>query len=199
MGLAAAEQWGSADLAVDFFDVKADLEGLLELNGRRDEMEFRSAEHPALHPGQCAEIVLAGQSLGWLGMLHPRLEKDLGFERSVFLFEMLLDPLLQRNVPSFLPLSKYPQVRRDIALVVDLTTSARDITACIRSIGSGLVRRVQLFDVYQGKGIEEGKKSIALGLVLQDDNDTLTDARIDRLVTEVVERLGNELNAKLRA
>jgi len=199
LGFALAEQWGAAASLVDFFDVKADVEAILELSGRAETALIRCAAHPALHPGQCADIVLDGQRLGWLGMLHPSLEKSLGFEQNVFLFELLVDPLLQRRVPTFRSLSKYPQVRRDLAVVVDESVTGEQIIACAKAVGSRLVRRVVLFDVYQGRGIENQQKSVALGLILQDDDETLTDARVDRLMNEVIERLGDQLNARLRA
>lgn len=199
MGTVVAEQWGSPAVPVDFFDVKADLEALLGLGGRQHAVAFRAAEHPALHPGQSAQVLLEDQPIGWLGMLHPRLEKSLAFDQRVFLFHLELAPLLQRVVARFRPLSKFPRVRRDLALVVDQAVSAKQVADGVRAIDSQLVREIVLFDVYQGKGVDPGKKSVAVGLILQDDDETLTDARIDSLMTRVVEHLQNELKATLRA
>jgi phenylalanyl-tRNA synthetase beta chain len=199
MGSALPEQWAGSATAVDFFDVKSDLEALLALTGRADQSQFEAALHPALHPGQSGKVALDGRDLGWCGMLHPRLEQSLGFEQQVFLFQLELAPLLQRAVARFQPLSRFPQVRRDLALVVDETVTAGQLVRCARSVDSSLLRSVMLFDVYQGKGVEAGKKSIAIGLTLQDDTETLTDARVDAVIRQVVERLGNELNATLRA
>lgn len=199
MGTVVAEQWGSPAVPVDFFDVKADLEALLGLGGRQHAVAFRAAEHPALHPGQSAQVLLEDQQIGWLGMLHPRLEKSLAFDQRVFLFHLELAPLLQRVVARFRPLSKFPRVRRDLALVVDQAVSAKQVADGVRAIDSQLVREIVLFDVYQGKGVDPGKKSVAVGLILQDDDETLTDARIDSLMTRVVEHLQNELKATLRA
>jgi phenylalanyl-tRNA synthetase beta chain len=198
-GSAVPEQWGTTALPVDFFDIKADVEAILELSGRAETAHFRKGTHPALHPGQCAEIVLDGECLGWLGMLHPSLEQSLGFEQRVFLFELVVDRLRERRVPTFRTVSKYPQVRRDLAVVVDESVTAEEVIGCVRAVGSRLVRRVVLFDVYQGPGIEDHEKSVALGLILQDDDETLTDARVDRLMSDVIERLADELNARLRA
>jgi phenylalanyl-tRNA synthetase beta chain len=131
-------------------------------------------------------------------MLHPALEKSLGFERSVFLFELELDAVLHRAVPRFRPLSKFPQVRRDLAVVVDESVRSEQVIACVLAGGEHLIRRVLLFDLYQGAGIESGRKSVAFGLILQADDETLTDARIDQVVDLVMIRLKTELAAELR-
>jgi phenylalanyl-tRNA synthetase beta chain len=199
MGPRFAEQWGASAIeSVDFFDVKADLEALFDLCGRGSELSFSEAKHPSLHPGQTAEIRLGGSPVGWLGMLHPSLEKALGFERAVFLFDVDLDLALRRSVPHFRPLSKFPQVRRDLAVVVDATVRAEQITACVRAAGENLIRQVTLFDVYSGSGVEPGRKSIAFGLILQADDETLTDARVEHVIDSVVDRLKIELAAELR-
>jgi phenylalanyl-tRNA synthetase beta chain len=197
LGGAHEEQWGEKARHLDFFDVKADVEALLRLAGHEGVAEFASARHPALHPGQCAEIRLDGQALGLIGLLHPKLEKELGFEARVFLFELDQDRLLERAIPSFKPLSKFPQVRRDIALLVDESTTAGSLAGHVKK-HSPLIRQVLVFDVYQGQGIEAGRKSVALGLVVQDDAETLTDARVDGLIAEVLASLAHEFNAKLR-
>ena len=197
LGGVYAEQWGEEARNVDFFDVKSDVEALLALSA--DQLSFRTAQHPALHPGQTAEIVDADANVvGLLGMLHPNLEKQLGFDSPVFLFELAQDAVLQRVVPKFAPLSKFPSVRRDMALLVSQQVSAGDIIACINSSQEPAVRDVSIFDVYQGKGIEEGYKSIALSLVLQDFNQTLTDSEIDAIFRRLLEKMTAELDAKLR-
>lgn len=191
------EQWGEKSRNIDFFDVKADVEALLSLSAL--EMNFRTASHPALHPGQTAEIVDAsGNVVGLIGMLHPSLEKQLGFDSPVYLFEIAQDDILQRSVPRFTMLSKFPSVRRDIALLVKQQVSAGEIVACIKTAREAAVRDIAIFDVYQGKGIEEGFKSVALSLVLQDFNQTLTDSEIDAIFRRLLEKLTAELNARLR-
>jgi len=197
LGSVHEEQWGGKMRPVDFFDVKADVEALLRLAGHEASAKFVRSQHPALHPGQSAEIVLDGQPLGWLGLLHPKLEKQLGFETRVFLFELDQDRLLNRAIPSFKPLSKFPQVRRDIALIVDGNVTAASLVGCVKK-QSPLIRQVWVFDVYQGPGIEAGRKSVALAVVLQDDAETLTDAKVDGVVTEVLASVAQEFNAKLR-
>lgn len=199
MGPVLPEQWGSAAIPVNFFDVKGDVEALVALSGRNEKASYIAAEHPSLHPGQSARVLLAGQPMGWLGMLHPELERSLGFDQNVLLFHLNLEPLVQRSVASFSALSKFPRVRRDLALVIGQDVTAQQVIDGVMALENGLVRQVIVFDLYQGRGVETGKKSIAVGLILQDDHDTLTDVRIDQTMTEVVERLQDELNATLRA
>jgi len=197
LGVVHEEQWGEKTRNLDFFDVKADVEALLRLAGHEGQVEFIQGTHPALHPGQSAEIRLHGVSLGFLGLLHPKAEKELGFETRVFLFELDQDRLLDRPIAAFKPLSKFPQVRRDIALLVDEKITAGSLAGCVKK-QSLLIRQVLVFDVYQGPGVEAGQKSVALGLVLQDDAETLTDARVDSLIAQVLASVAQEFNAKLR-
>ncbi|AEG00132.1 phenylalanine--tRNA ligase subunit beta [Methylomonas methanica] len=197
LGNVFAEQWGEKARDIDFFDVKADVEALLSLTAGG--LSFKPAQHPALHPGQTAEIVDAGShAVGLFGMLHPNLEKQLGFDSPVFLFEIAQDAILQRVVPKFTALSKFPSVRRDMALLVRQNISAEDLINCINSSREQAVREVSIFDIYQGKGIEEGFKSVALSLILQDFTQTLTDSEIDAIFRRLLEKMTAELNAKLR-
>jgi phenylalanyl-tRNA synthetase beta chain len=198
LGAVNEEQWGEPQRKVDFYDVKADVEALVKLTGRLDTLAFTAGQHPALHPGQTAEIRLGGERLGWFGMLHPRLEKQLGFEQNVFLFELDQEVLLARAVPRFRSLSKFPSVRRDIAVIVAESVTVDRLTACAQEQGGGLLREVLVFDLYRGQGVEEGKKSIALGLIWQDDAETLTDARVDEAVAQVVASLAARFDARLR-
>lgn len=198
LGSAYAEQWGEKARNVDFFDIKADIEALLSLSAH--ELTFRPAQHPALHPGQTAEIIDAfANVVGLLGMLHPNLEKQLGFDSPVFLFELEQDAILQRSIPKFTQLSKFPSVRRDMALLVRQQVTAQEIIDCINNSKEAAVREVAIFDIYQGKGIEEGFKSVALSLILQDFTQTLTDSEIDAIFRRLLENMTAQLNAKLRA
>jgi phenylalanyl-tRNA synthetase beta chain len=197
LGSVYAEQWGEKSRNIDFFDFKADVEALLALTAAG--LSFRPGQHPALHPGQTAEIIDAdAQRVGLIGMLHPNLEKQLGFDSPVFLFELSQDAILQRVVPKFSVLSKFPSVRRDMALLVKQDVSANDIIHCIHASQEAVVREVSVFDVYQGKGIENGFKSVALSLVLQDFTQTLTDSEIDAIFRRLLEKMTADLNAKLR-
>lgn len=197
LGNVFAEQWGEKGRSIDFFDVKADIEALLSLTAAG--LRFKPAQHPALHPGQTAEIIDAESNLvGLYGMLHPNLEKQLGFDSPVFLFEIAQDAILQRRVPKFSALSKFPSVRRDMAVLVRQNISADDLINCINGSREPAVREVAIFDIYQGKGIEEGYKSVALSLILQDFTQTLTDSEIDAIFRRLLDKMTTELNAKLR-
>lgn len=198
LGSACEEQWGEKTRAVDFYDVKADIEAILRLAGHEGRVEYVPGRHPALHPGQNAEIRLDGKLLGQFGMLHPRLESELGFDARVFLFELDQEVLLPRPVARFESLSKFPQVRRDLAVLVDESVQVGGLLNCARALAPQWIRQVFVFDVYQGPGVEAGKKSVALGLIIQDDAETLTDARVDDLMGDVLARLTQEFAAKLR-
>jgi len=197
LGSVNPEQWGEKVRKVDFYDIKADVESLCALTGRG--IEFVAAQHSALHPGQSAEIkTLDGQSLGWIGMLHPTLEKQLGFDTNVFLFELSQTVLLERKVPSFNSLSKFPSVRRDLALLVAEEVSFATIKECIENCNEDLIKVINVFDIYRGQGVEQGYKSVALGLTMQDETQTLTDSEIDAIVNRVLGALSNGISAKLR-
>ncbi len=197
LGDAYSEQWGEQSRKVDFFDIKADLQALFSLTGC--EVQYVSAQQSALHPGQTAEIIASdGKKIGWLGMLHPNLEKQLGFDTPVFLFELDQNLVLNKQIPVFKVLSKYPSVRRDLALIVKEDVSASEIINCIKSSAETALQEVIIFDVYRGKGVEEGSKSIALSLIMQDDTQTLTESEIEAIVGRLLALLNNEKNAKLR-
>lgn len=197
LGSAHPEQWGEPSRTVDFYDVKADVEALFSLTGCA--ARFVPSEHPALHPGQTAEILAPnGELIGLIGMLHPNLEKRFGFDGRVFLFELDQDTLLAKQKARFTPLSKYPSVRRDLALIVREDVTAEQITNCIGELREPALQTVVPFDVYRGKGVDEGHKSIALSLALQDYSQTLTDSEIDAIVSKLLENLKNKIGAKLR-
>jgi phenylalanyl-tRNA synthetase beta chain len=197
LGSAYSEQWGATSRKVDFFDIKADVQALFSLTG--SDVQFFPAKHPALHPGQTAEILSQqGENIGWLGMLHPTLEKQLGFDTQVFLFELDQDLLLNKQIPKFKPLSKYPSVRRDMALIVKEEVAVSEIINCIKSCGIATLQDIVVFDIYRGKGVEEGSKSIALSLILQDFSQTLTDSEIDAIFSGLLETLTTKISAKLR-
>jgi len=197
LGSAYSEQWGRATRKVDFFDVKADVQALFSLTGA--DMQFVPGQHHALHPGQTAEILSQqGDKIGYLGMLHPTLEKQLGFDTQVFLFELDQDLLLNKHIPKFKPLSKYPSVRRDIALIVKEEIAANEIINCIKGCAEPTLQDIVIFDVYRGKGVEEGSKSIALSLIIQDFSQTLTDSEIDAIFSKLLETLTTKIKAKLR-
>ncbi len=197
-GKRIAEQWGAQAAPVDFFDLKADLAAVLALTGDADGFVFKSAEHSALHPGQTATIEYHGQPVGWIGMLHPELEKKLDLSGATYLFEILLESVEKGLLPAFEPLSKFPSIRRDIALVVDESVTFEAVRACVRKAAPEIVKDIRLFDVYTGDNIDLGRKSLALGLILQEKSHTLIDEEVEGVVDTVLKRLSKEFGAKLR-
>ncbi|MEO5573646.1 MAG: phenylalanine--tRNA ligase subunit beta [Gammaproteobacteria bacterium] len=192
------EQWGLTPQAADFYDIKADVEALVDLTGAARKFTYSNQQHPALHPGQSALIKRNGQSVGWLGALHPAIEDELGLGKRVYLFELKVSALEQRQVAVFHELSKFPPLRRDIAIVVNTTVSAQAITDCIKELSCDFTLELQLFDVYQGKGIDSSRKSVALGLTLQASSRTLTDPEADTVVDRIVTKLHDDIGATLR-
>ncbi len=197
-GAALPEQWGVPARAMDFFDLKADVEALLALTGEPETFAFVAAPHPALHPGQSARIERAGAEVGWLGTLHPRVGRELDVEGDAFLFELRLDGVQTARAPAFRELSRFPASRRDLAIVVDEAASARAIQENIRHHGGERLREAWLFDVYRGKGIAEGKKSLAFGLILQDFSHNLTDSVVEETLSGIIAGLAGQFGATLR-
>lgn len=192
------ENWSNGSEAVDFYDLKGDVESLLNLLGGVEQFDFKAGIHPALHPGQTAVIERDGESIGVLGLLHPQAQKALGIGPDVYLFELEVAKLLHKPIPRAVNLSKFPEVRRDIAIIVDNQVSAREIDACIQSAQNETFKNLKLFDVYQGKGIDPNRKSVALGLTFQHGSRTLTDDEINGFVDEIVAALTKNLDAILR-
>ena len=190
--------WDRGNEAVDFFDLKGQVETLLDLTGLREEFAFRVEAHPVLHPGQSAAIYRRERCVGWLGALHPSVEQALGLSQRVYVFEIEAAAVSEGRVPQFMPLSRYPSIRRDIAVVVDQAILAADVLHCIRLCGSEYLTNVELFDVYVGEGIDSGRKSLALGLTLQDLSRTLTDSEIEQELNQILSELHSKLGATLR-
>lgn len=197
-GEAQVEQWGLATRKVDFYDVKGDVESLLTQVADPAEFRFEAAEHPVLHPGQCARILRGGAPVGWLGLLHPAAQKALDLPGGVYLFELELLPLREGRVPAFEPLSKFPAIRRDFALLVGHDVPYQAVLDCVRDAAPAVVKDIQLFDVYTGDNIDSGLKSLALSLILQESSHTLTDAEVEQASAAVLTALAERLSAKLR-
>ena len=193
-GDALHEQWGSTARRGDFFDVKCDVEALLAPRSA----EFRPAEHPALHPGKSAQIVCEGKPAGWIGELHPRWQRKYDLPLAPVLFELEYEALSERGLPAYNEISKFPPVRRDVAVIVAEAISYQAIVEVLRRNRPAIVTDIGLFDVYRGAGVERGKKSLAFRVLLQDTRKTLTDAEVDSAVLQLVQVLQKEFNAKLR-
>ncbi len=192
------EQWAAAEQKLDFFDLKGDVEALIALTGRAGDFSFSAEAHPALHPGQSARISVDGKPVGWLGALHPSLESSLGLSGQTFLFEIEAEALLSGTVAKFSEISKFPAIRRDIALVVDRNTPASSVVETVRKAAPETLKNLKLFDVYEGEHIDSGRKSLALGLTLQAQSRTLTDDEVDSAIEQIVTTLASELGAALR-
>lgn len=190
------EQWSEQSRKVDFFDIKSDVEALLSYSAENS--VFEAAQHPALHPGQSACIKQNNEVVGWLGALHPQVQKALDIDPRVYVFEIKQSAMANNSIPAFSPLSRYPEVRRDLAILVDEDVTAGDILSAIESASSNLVKETQLFDIYQGKGVEEGRKSVAFGLILQEFSRTLTDQEVDSEIENIVSTLNQQFAATLR-
>lgn len=192
-GAAQEEQWGLPLRPADFFDLKGDVQTLAA------GLEFVRANHHALHPGQSVEVRRAGQHAGWLGALHPRLLQRFDLPAAPWLFELAVDVLAPREVARHRALSRFPSVRRDLALVVPEDIPAAGVLDVLREASETFVSSVDLFDLYRGKGVETGKKSLAFRIVMQDTERTLTEAEVEGAVTRMVEAAQNRLQAQLRS
>jgi phenylalanyl-tRNA synthetase beta chain len=197
-GTTDPEQWGEPRRELDFFDVKADVEALLGLTGPDGGFIFSPVKRPALHPGQSARILRGDTEIGWLGSLSPQVAQAMGLKGRIVLFELSLEALGQGPAPSYAALSRFPAIRRDLAVVVDASLNAGNLWDTVRETAGAWLIDLQLFDIYVGKGIDSNRKSLALGLTLQHQSRTLKDDEVDRLIQKVVQRLRDELGADLR-
>ncbi len=192
------ESWFAKEESVDFYDLKGDLESILALTKDVQSFTFSAGTRDAAHPGQCANILREGKIIGFIGALHPNLQQRLSINNAVFMFEIQLSALIDANLPAFKSLSKYPEVRRDIAVVVEQTLIADELLAVVnQEAGESLVDLI-IFDVYQGKGIESNRKSLALGLTYQHPSRTLNEDEINESVARVVSALKSKFGAILR-
>lgn len=193
-GPAYPEQWGLAERKVDFYDVKGDIESLFASGATG----FERTSHPALHPGRAATVLLDGKPIGWLGELHPRWQQKYELPQAPVLFELDLDALLAVPLPVYRGVSKFPPVIRDLAVVVDEAVPAEALLEAMQSSGPAVVQDLWLFDLYRGKGIDAGKKSLAFRVVMQDTSKTLTDAEAEAAMAQLLQLLAKRVSAKLR-
>ena len=193
-GSRSPEQWAEKAAPADFFDAKGDVESLAAPRV----LEFSAGTHPACHPGRCALVRWEGRAIGVVGELHPRLQQKYELPSAPVLFELLAEPLLQGAAPRFGGLSRMPVVRRDYAFIVAEEVPAAGILGALRGRLPGFVRGVEVFDQYRGKGVEPGKKSLALRIVMQDTDRTLTDSEVEGVMTSIREQLNQEFKAQPR-
>ena len=187
------EQWASATKEVDFYDVKAHVDSLT-----RNQAEYVAKAHPALHPGQSARVYLHGKAIGWLGKLHPKWQQHYALTKNTMLFELALNDLQQTKLSKYQEVAKFLPVRRDIAVVVDADLPVQTIVNAVNKAKINLLQELQLFDVYQGKGIAENKKSLAFLVLMQDTHKTLLDVEADAVIAELLKLLQKHFGASLR-
>lgn len=192
------EHWDIKKRTVDFFDLKGDVETLLALSGLTDKIKYKKSDNPALHPGQNAAIYINDEQIGYLGVIHPEIEKKLGLNVKTLVFELILDKISNRKILEAQEISKYPANRRDIAIIVDSDVCAADVLSVCKSAGGEQLLDVNLFDMYQGDNIKSGQKSLAISLILQDKTRTLEDEDITKIVSKCIVALQNRFKAFLR-
>ncbi|HDR1061744.1 phenylalanine--tRNA ligase subunit beta [Pasteurella multocida] len=193
-----AEHWAGKAESVDFFDLKGDLESILSLTGTRNLVKFVAKSYPALHPGQSAAIMLNGEEIGFIGTLHPNAAKQLGLNGKTVVFEILWQAIATRQVVQAKEISRFPANRRDLAIVVAEGIAASDVLDACREVAGETLTQVNLFDVYQGNGVAEGHKSLAISLIIQDNEKTLEEDDINAVVSVVLSELKQRFNAYLR-
>ena len=198
MGSRMPEQWASDATPVDFFDVKQDVDALFARTGAPDEFGFIADSLPCLHPGRSARVTRAGKNIGWIGELHPELVQEFDFTYAPIMFEIEYLPALAAKMPRFEEISRFPRVRRDLAVVVDEKVSLRQLHERVTFAASSLLRDIRVFDVFRGPGIETGRKSVALGLIFQDNSRTLADEDADGLLAAIRADLSATLGAGFR-
>ncbi|MCP4699892.1 MAG: phenylalanine--tRNA ligase subunit beta [Gammaproteobacteria bacterium] len=193
-GMAYPEQWGETARPLDFFDIKGDVEAVLKLSGQ--DVCFVNINCEALHPGQSAAIMRNGERIGLIGALHPEMAAKLDLPDTVYLFE--LGSLQKKTLPRFQAFSKFPSIRRDIAIIISKHIPAAELTDYIRKNGTELLTDLRIFDVYQGEGIDPDKKSLALGLTFRASSRNLKEEEVDSIIAQVLDALAHEFQASLR-
>jgi phenylalanyl-tRNA synthetase beta chain len=196
-GDATPEQWAAERRAVDFYDLKGLLETFLAACGH-SQARFTLEPHPALHPGQSALIQLPGGGAGWAGRVHPTVEKKLGFDDAVYVFELPLEIVASVNLPCFQPVSRFPAVRRDLSVVLAETVAVEAVCDVVRLACGDLLKQVNVFDVFRGGSVAEDQKSLAMALTFQSAERTLDETSVNTCIERVVERLREDMGATLR-
>jgi len=192
------EHFSARPADLDFFDLKGEVEYLVESNSVRGRLSFEAAQHAWLHPGQCADVALDGQRIGWIGQLHPALIEALGWSQTAFVAELDLERVRQRRLPEAQQVSRLPSVRRDLSLVVRDSIPAADLIASIRELAGERLEKCIIFDQYRGAGVEKDCRSVSIGLIIRDVSRTLTESDVEELTENVLSGLSERFDAKLR-
>lgn len=192
------ESWTGGKSKVDFYDLKGHVQALLNLGGKSASYRFEVAQHPALHPGQTAAVYQGSELVGYLGKLHPSVQKQLDLDQPAYLFELRLGLVTGAAIPLFREISRFPEVRRDLAVIVDEAVPAQALLDAVKCVASELLTDLRVFDVYQGKGVENNRKSIAISLTFQGESRTLNEAEITAAVDAVISVLKDKFQGTLR-
>jgi phenylalanyl-tRNA synthetase beta chain len=192
------EVWSNQTESVDFFDIKGDLESLLAITSDENSFSFQPAQHSALHPGQTAGIYRNAELVGYVGALHPNLQQQLDISKNVYLFELALSSVTEARIPAFTTLSKFPEVRRDLAILINRGVAAKTLTDSVVTQAGEFLTDLKVFDVYMGKGIDPHRKSVALGLTFQHPSRTLNEDEINASIDDVIKSLEANFAATLR-
>jgi phenylalanyl-tRNA synthetase beta chain len=198
-GTLLGPHWGGETPEADFFDARADVEAMMALWRTGHRFKFDPAANPALTPGRSAAISRAGTQLGWIGELHPGLQQKLELRHPVMLFELDLTLAGTAGTPKYAPFSRFPAVHRDLAVVVDESVSVAQLTERVAGVLGDSLRRCEIFDIYRGPGVDSGRKSVGMGLILQDASRTLNDEETDDMMRRVMRHLEHELEATIRS
>lgn len=192
------KQWDIKETSQNFYDLKNDVETLLYASVERERIEFKQSDAEVLHPGQAIDVFIDGNKAGYFGQLHPRVAVNFEFNHNIYLFDFEVKYLNKNGPNKFKAISKFPSVKRDIALLVDESVSLDEVISCIKKEATDALSNLELFDVYQGEGIEKKKKSLALGLTFQVTSSTLTDEEVETIMGNILDGLYNKFGAKLR-
>ncbi|GJM04701.1 MAG: phenylalanine--tRNA ligase beta subunit [marine bacterium B5-7] len=192
------KQWDKDNVSSDFYDLKNDIETFLYASFDVSDIKMETSASNILHPGQAVDVYVKGKNAGCFGRLHPKICVDLDLPDNVYLFEFNIKKILKQKKTHYKTISKFPSVKRDVSVVIDEKILLEDVLRCARNDGTDLLTNLELFDVYQGEGIEKGKKSLALGLTFQATSSTLKDEEVEAIVEKMVDGLNNNFGAKLR-
>lgn len=198
LGDREAESWNTPEQKVDFYDIKGVVEQLIALTGDLDSYRFVPSTHPALHPGQCADLYRNEVKVGTLGAIHPQIAHRHDLPKNIYLFEIKLENIIMGRLSAFRPLSKFPSVRRDLAFIVKDQINADQLIRTAKEVAPELIESAYVFDQFKGKNIEEGYKSIALAIKLHDLSRTLVDSEVDKIISTIIQELGKRFDATLR-
>lgn len=192
------EHWSGKSRAFNFFDIKGDVEELISKTCDISSFSFERTDINALHPGVSAVILHNGEKVGYIGQIHPQVQKKLGLKQPVYLFEMTMNSLSTRKLPEYTEITKFPSINRDLAIVIDTDVEAQTIINAVRNYGGELVNKVNIFDIYQGEGLAEGKKSLAFSISLQASDRTLEDSDVTSVIEKICQGLNKDFGAVLR-